>query len=59
MSNKPKVNMSSFTLSMMIVAAVVTSLRGLPMIAKEGLSMVFYLLFSFLLFLLPASLVAA
>jgi len=59
MSKKSKANMSSFTLSMMIVAAVVTSLRGLPMMAKEGLSMVFYLLFSFLLFLLPASLVAA
>jgi len=56
---KIKTNMSSFTLSMMIVAAVVTSLRGLPIMAKEGLSMVFYLLFSFLLFLLPASLVAA
>ena len=54
-----KSGMSVFTLSMMIVAAVVTSLRGLPMMAKEGLSMIFYLLFSFLLFLLPASLVAA
>jgi putative glutamate/gamma-aminobutyrate antiporter len=43
----------------MTVAAVVTSLRGLPMMAKEGLSMIFYLLFSFLFFLLPASLVAA
>ncbi len=54
-----KTGMSVFTLSMMIVAAVVTSLRGLPMMAKEGLSMIFYLGFSFLFFLLPASLVAA
>ncbi|WP_459933581.1 amino acid permease [Fundidesulfovibrio butyratiphilus] len=50
--------MSVFTLSMMTVAAVV-SLRGLPMMAKEGLSLVFYILFSTVLFLIPASLVAA
>ena len=52
-------SMGVFTLSMMIVAAVVTSLRGLPMMAKEGLSMIFYILFAFIMFLLPASLVAA
>lgn len=50
--------MTVFTLSMMTAAAVV-SLRGLPMMAKEGLSMVFYILFSTVLFLIPASLVAA
>ena len=50
--------MSVFTLSMMTVAAVV-SLRGLPMMAKEGLSLVFYILFSTIMFLIPASLVAA
>ncbi|MEA4858758.1 amino acid permease [Solidesulfovibrio sp.] len=49
---------SVFTLSMMTVAAVV-SLRGLPMMAKEGLSLIFYILFSTILFLIPASLVAA
>ncbi|MDP8249196.1 MAG: amino acid permease [Candidatus Tritonobacter lacicola] len=48
-----------FTLSMMTVAAVVTSLRGLPMMAKEGLSMLAYILFAVIMFLLPASLVAA
>lgn len=48
-----------FTLSMMIVAAAVTSLRGLPMMAKEGLSMISYILFAVIMFLLPASLVAA
>ncbi len=50
--------MTVFTMSMMTVAAVV-SLRGLPMMAKEGLSMVFYILFSTFIFLLPASLVSA
>ena len=51
-------NMSVFTLAMMTVAAV-CSLRGLPMMAKEGLTMIFYILFATVLFLLPASLVAA
>jgi glutamate:GABA antiporter len=50
--------MSIFTLCMMTVAAVV-SLRGLPMMAKEGLSMIFYILFAAVMFLIPASLVAA
>jgi len=53
-----KKKMTVFTLTMMTVAAVV-SLRGLPMMAKEGLSMIFYILFSTIMFLLPASLVAA
>lgn len=55
-ANKKK--MTAFTLSMMTVAAV-CSLRGLPMMAKEGLSMIFYILFAAIMFLLPASLVAA
>ena len=46
------------TLTLMIVASVI-SLRGLPMMAKEGLSMLFYILFATVLFLLPASLAAA
>ncbi|NOZ64614.1 MAG: amino acid permease [Caldiserica bacterium] len=50
--------MTVFTLSMMTVAAV-CSLRGLPMMAKEGLSMISYILFAAVMFLLPASLVAA
>ena len=50
--------MTVFTLSMMTVAAVV-SLRGLPLMAKEGLTMIFYLLFAAIMFLIPASLVAA
>ena len=47
-----------WTLTLMTVAAVV-SLRGLPMMAKEGLSMIFYILFSAVFFLVPASMVAA
>lgn len=39
--------------------AVVMSLRGLPMMAKEGLPMIFFLLFASLLFLVPVSLVSA
>ena len=51
--------MTVLTLSLMTVAAVVTSLRGLPMMAKEGLSLIFYILFAVVMFLIPASLVAA
>ena len=51
-------SLTVFALAMMNVAAVV-SLRGLPLMAREGLAMFFYILFATLLFLLPASLVAA
>lgn len=50
--------LSVFTVTMMIVAAVI-SLRGLPMMAKEGLSMLFYILFATVMYLIPASLVSA
>jgi putative glutamate/gamma-aminobutyrate antiporter len=53
-----KKKITVFTLSIMTAAAV-CSLRGLPMMAKEGLSMMFYILFSSILFLVPAALVAA
>ncbi len=58
--NKPikKVYMGVFALAMMNVAAVM-SLRGLPMMAVEGLTMFFYIIFSSLLFLVPVSLVSA
>ena len=55
---KSKRTLSVFVLAMMNVA-VVMSLRGLPMMAKEGLTMVFYLLFASILFLVPVSLVSA
>ena len=49
---------SVLTLALMTVAAVV-SLRGLPMMAAEGLSMVFYIVFASVVFLLPAAMVSA
>jgi putative glutamate/gamma-aminobutyrate antiporter len=57
-STSSKHYLSVFSLAMLSVAAVM-SLRGLPMMAKEGLSMIFYILFSSLLFLIPVSLVSA
>jgi len=50
--------LSIFVLAMMNVA-VIMSLRGLPLMAKEGLSMFFYLIFAGLVFLIPTSLVSA
>ena len=58
MNNKTTVKIGVFALAMLNVGAVM-SLRGLPMMAKEGLSMIFYLLFASLLFLVPVSLVSA
>ncbi|MEU8764807.1 amino acid permease [Streptomyces sp. NPDC048659] len=43
----------------MTAASVVTSLRGLPSMAEEELTMFFYIGFATLLFLIPAGLVAA
>ena len=54
----PKRSLNVFVLAMMNVA-VIMSLRGLPMMAKEGLSMFFYLLFAGAVFLIPTSLVSA
>lgn len=45
-------------LAMMTVAAVV-SLRGLPLMADEGTTLLFYIGFASLIFLVPAALVAA
>lgn len=42
-----------------MTAAAVVSLRGLPMMAKEGLSMWFYIGFATILFLIPGSFVSA
>ena len=53
-----KYHLSVFVLAMMNVA-IIMSLRGLPMMAKEGLSLVFYLLFSTIFFLIPTALVSA
>ena len=58
MNNKSTIKIGVFALAMLNVGAVM-SLRGLPMMAKEGLSMIFYLLFASVLFLVPISLVSA
>jgi len=47
------------TLGFTTAASIVTSLRGLPTMAKEELTMFFYIGFSVVLFLIPAGLVAA
>lgn len=51
-------SLNVFILAMMNVA-VIMSLRGIPMMAKEGLTMIFYLLFAVIVFLIPTSLVSA
>ena len=58
MPNSDGKRVSVFTLALMTVASVM-SLRGLPMMAAEGLSMIFYILFATLVFLLPAAMVSA
>lgn len=58
MKRKPKKVFSIFLLAMMNVA-IIMSLRGLPLMAKEGVSLVFYLLFSLIIFLIPSALVCA
>ena len=42
-----------------MTAAAVISLRGLPMMAQEELTMFFYIFFATFLFLIPAALVGA
>ncbi|RDI47290.1 amino acid permease [Nocardia mexicana] len=51
--------LSTVALGFTTAAAIVTSLRGLPAMAKEELTMFFYIAFSVVLFLIPAGLVAA
>lgn len=51
-------SISTGKLAMMTAAAVI-SLRGLPMMADEELTMFFYIIFATVLFLIPASLVSA
>ncbi len=51
-------NISTTQLALMTAAAVI-SLRGLPMMAQEELTMFFYIFFATFLFLIPAALVGA
>lgn len=56
--NKIVKNISTWQLALMTSAAVI-SLRGLPMMAQEELTMFFYIFFATFLFLIPAAFVAA
>ena len=49
-------NITTTQLALMTAAAVI-SLRGLPMMAQEELTMFFYIFFATFLFLIPAALV--
>ena len=51
--------LSVTSIGLMTAAAVVTSLRGLPLLAKEEMTMFVYLAFTVVFYLIPASLVSA
>ncbi len=53
-----KKHITTWQLALMTAAAVI-SLRGLPMMAKEEMTMFFYIFFATFLFLIPAALVSA
>lgn len=55
---KPTKHITTTQLALMTAAAVI-SLRGLPMMAQEELTMFFYIFFATFLFLIPAALVGA
>jgi len=54
-----KAYLSVTSIGLMTAAAVVTSLRGLPLLAKEEMTMFAYLAFTIVFYLVPASLVSA
>lgn len=56
--SKTNKKLSTWQLALMTAAAII-SLRGLPMMAQEELTMFFYILFATVLFLIPAALVGA
>ena len=58
MAGPAKTYVSTFSMAMMTAAAVV-SLRGLPMMAKEQLTLFVYIAFATFIFLIPAALVSA
>jgi len=58
MALSKKAAVSTFSMAMMTAAAVV-SLRGLPMMAKEQLTLFVYVAFATFVFLIPAALVSA
>jgi glutamate:GABA antiporter len=54
-----KATLGVVSIGLMTAAAVVTSLRGLPLLAKEEMTMFAYLAFTVIFYLIPASLVSA
>ena len=56
-TTKPK-TLTTGAMAFMTAAAII-SLRGLPMMAAEEMTMFFYIAFATLLFLIPAALVSA
>jgi glutamate:GABA antiporter len=54
-----KAYLSAGSIGLMTAAAMVTSLRGLPLLAKEEMTMFAYLAFIVILYLIPASLISA
>lgn len=57
-SFRPKAILNVFALAMINVA-IIASLRGLPLMAKEGLSSILFFILAALFFLLPSSLISA
>ena len=51
--------LSVTSIGLMTATAVVTSLRGLPLLAKEEMTMFVYLAFTVVFYLIPASLISA
>jgi amino acid transporter len=58
-TSKNRKYLSATSVGLMTAAAVVTSLRGLPLLAKEEMTMFAYLAFTVIFYLVPASLVSA
>jgi amino acid transporter len=58
-TDRSKVAMTVPTMAFLTAAAVVTSLRGLPVMAKEEMTMFVYIGFAVILFLIPAALISA
>lgn len=56
---KPRKFLSATSVGLMTAAAIATSLRGLPLLAKEEMTMFAYLAFTLIFYLVPASLVSA
>ena len=58
-TDQSRAYLSTASVGLMTAAAVVTSLRGLPLLAKEEMMMFAYLAFTGIFYLVPASLGSA